>query len=142
MRFEIIAVAFAMGLGAIVFGLGSVDPSRISLSGAIKLDGEPLERGTIRFILVSGADQPVADVAFIHLGDYAIARSDSMVPGTYLVRISGLGEEAMSAAAGPAEADGATSRPETVPARYNQESVLRVNIPRNGAHQLDFNLKR
>jgi hypothetical protein len=139
---HIAAAAFAVGLIAVFFGVGGVDSSRLSLSGVVKLDGKPLEWGEIRFILVSHADQPVSDVAFIEQGEYAIPHSRTLVPGTYMVKISGRDGQPGSLSAGLADPARAPVPQEPVPPQFNENSVLSVTLSRLGSHRLDFDLMR
>ncbi len=139
-RLCLIAAALWIGLGAICFGVGGDDPSRVSLFGNVNLDGAPLGRGTIIFLLVSPSTQPVSASAMIHHGHFAVDDSSFLVPGTYIVKISGLGIEGVLVPAGQA-ADG-YPRVEPLPDRFNKKSELEVVIPHGGSRHLEFNLKR
>ena len=99
-RLSVIAAALWIGLGAIFFGVGGDDPSHVALVGNINVDGQPLDRGTISFFLVSPTTQPVSGGAFIRHGRFTLDQASALVPGRYLVRVSGLGVEAMLALAG------------------------------------------
>jgi hypothetical protein len=104
-----------------------VDSSPISITGTVLLNGQPLSRGTIRF-LSEQTEQPACDVSLIQDGEYVIPDSASLIPATYEVRVSGLDEKATFASQEP------------LPARYNSESVLRVKIKRGGSHRFNFEL--
>lgn len=113
-----------MALGPKVF----VEDAPISISGYVTLDGKPLKIGTIRFFS-EGTPQPACDVSLIEDGEYSISNSESLVPATYQVHISGLGANPPLDAAEP------------LPSRYNQNSILRVEIKRKGSHRFNFELK-
>jgi hypothetical protein len=123
----ILVAALAIGVVAVESRI-SADSSPISVSGKVLLNGQPLSKGTIRFFS-EGTPQPACDVSLIHGGEYLISDSQSLVPATYEVRVSGLDNLAK------------VELPEPIPARYNSQSVLRVEIKRGGGHRFDFDLK-
>lgn len=139
-RLGLIAAALWVGLGAVCFGVGGDDPSRVSLLGSIKHDGEPLDHGTIHFFLVPEPAQPITACALIHHGRFVINDSDTLVPGRYMVKVSGLGINALSVPAGRERE--ALLLKEPLHARYNEKSELEVVIPHGGTRHLEFNLKR
>ena len=139
-RLGVLAASLWIGLGAICFGVGGDDPSRVSILGSVKVDGEPLDRGTIYLLLVSPSTHPASGSAFIHHGHFAINETDSLVPGTYMVKISGLGVEALAVPAGQEAV--ALSQTEPLPDRYNEKSELEVVIAHGGTRHLAFDLKR
>ena len=138
--FCVILTAFALGMVAVLCGVGGDDPSRISLAGTVSLDGAPLE-GTIRFVLVSDSDRPHVDVSLIEHGEYAIPSSDSLVPGTYLVQIRTYAQEATTFSHRRIGDQPRQAPNLRVPSRYNEQSVLRVKIERGGLSKFDFDLK-
>jgi hypothetical protein len=121
---------FSVGMVAVFCGLGGDDTSRVSVAGRVRIDGTPLESGSIRFISSLEADQPHVDEALIQNGEYAISGSDSLVPGTYMIQIiSDAHEEAP------------TNPQSHVLARYNEQSLLRVKIHSSGLNRFDLDLK-
>jgi len=120
--------AFTIGLVAVESTI-SADNSPISISGTILMNGEPLARGSIRFVS-EGTPQPACDVGLIANGQYYIPNSEALVPATYNVQVSGLDET------------GAVFQPESLPSQYNRQSILRVEVKRGGSHRFDFELKR
>jgi hypothetical protein len=123
-RLGIITAALWIGLGAVIFGVGGDDPSRISLVGSVKVDGKPLNHGTICFFLVTEPSQPVSDGTTVHHGEFALLDSSTLVPGTYSVWINGIDEGA-----------------KPLPDRFNSKSVLDVVITHGGTCHLAFDLK-
>ena len=93
-RLSVIAADLRIGLGAVLFGEGGDDPSRISLFGTVNVDGKPLERGTIGFFLISPSPKDVSGGGLIDRGRFVLNNSDSLVPGTYLVVIRQLPDTA------------------------------------------------
>jgi hypothetical protein len=140
MRFSIVLAAFVPVLVMVGFGAGVDGPSRLSISGRVSIDGSPFARGTIRFLGMSESGQFTGDVSSIDDGDFAIVSSETLEPGTYLVKINSVG--AGGAAAHRVRAGGRLpTAQEWIPSRYNDESVLRVEITRGGYQRFDFDLK-
>ncbi len=139
-HFGLLFVAFTLGLMALSLTIGGTDPSWLTVTGTVKVNGKPLDRGIIRFM---GASQthPTAVGALIGDGSYEIRTSQLLVPDTYQIQISGLGLEATPVPQGQ-EIEAAQPAPrEWIPARYNSASVLNVQITRGGSHRFNFDLK-
>ena len=134
-RLGIITASLWVALGAVFFGVGGDDPSRVTLVGTVKVDGRPLDHGTIRFFLKPLLKQPVLDVGGIDRGHFTLEGRSPLVPGTYCVWILGQVKQGVSVPAGQDAAE------VPLPDRYNTKSELEVVIPHNGTHHLDFNLK-
>jgi hypothetical protein len=135
-RLSVIAAALWIGLGAIFFGVGGDSPSRVSLFGSVKLDGAPLDHGTIYFLRLDSS-QPASGASKISHGHFSVGDDDLLEPGTYEVRISGLDVIVVREAQG----EGATVQADPVPDCYNFKSVIQVVIPRGGSRHLEFDLK-
>jgi hypothetical protein len=120
--------AFTIGLIAVEMRIAA-DTSPISITGNVTMNGQPLTRGTIRF-LSENTPSPACDVSLIEDGGYAIPSSETLVPAIYQVQVSGLDEI------------GTVHMPEPLPSQYNRQSVLRVEIRRGGSHHFNFDLKR
>jgi hypothetical protein len=136
----VILIAFALGTVAAFCRVGGADPSRISVTGSVMLDGRPLKRGTIQFIF-KPFDGLHMDVTLIEDGDYAITNSGNLISGTYKVSIrSDLPEPRLGQIR--QGADGIPpSEQYLVSSRYNDHSVLEVEISRRGLSKFDFDLK-
>lgn len=65
---------------------GSRGPRRVSVSGAVSIDGQALESGTIRF-LPTGNNTGPAVSGLIHSGEYHLNGESGPVPGEYRVAI-------------------------------------------------------
>jgi hypothetical protein len=139
-RLGIIATALWIGLGATFLGVGGNDPSRVALVGSVKVDGKPLDHGTICFFLTSPSVSQVFGVGSIQHGHFKLLDSNSLRPGTYSVRISGRAEKTVSVPARQTAGD--VPQFEPLPERFNEKSVLEVAILRGGTCHLDFDLKR
>lgn len=106
----------------------AVDDSQISITGGILVNGQPLKSGTVRFFS-EGTPQPACDVALVRNGEYTISGSETLVPAVYEVRISSL------------EGNEKPEAHESLPSRYNSQSVIRVRIKKGGNHRFNFDLK-
>jgi len=96
-----------------------------SVHGKVTLDGQPVTMGSIVF-LQAGAEGRKAAAA-IEQGIYSIPASDKLLPGSYRVEISWhkpTGRRIASADPGMT----AEETREAVPAKYNSESTLTVEI--------------
>jgi hypothetical protein len=112
---------------------------RVPIAGTVTLDGGPLPQGMIQFDPAPGTTGPTA-AGEIRGGKFAIEKAQGPVPGKYQVRISGRPPASIK----EGEAPGGTPRPkpEPVPAKYNAESSLEVEVPAGGSLALEFALKK
>jgi hypothetical protein len=108
--------------------------ARGTVSGAVKLDGEPLKRGIIRFVPVDGksqtADAGIADGKFtatVPLGEMAVEITAPKVVGKH---------KAYDTPDSPVVEDVV----ELLPARYNVRSELRMTVQK-GSQEKVFELK-
>jgi hypothetical protein len=133
----LICLATMVGCG------GSNDPySRVPISGTVKLDGQPLERGY--FIFEPKNDEPTQSGGMISNGAFEVPREKGPVPGTYSVAIfSGADDPAAKApaatAAGSAAA-GSSRGGERVPRKFNIETTLVREVTADGENKFDFDL--
>ena len=112
---------------------------RQAVTGTITLDGQPLGDGAIRLERPALYAAGKAVGATVRHGSFAISRDQGPTPGTYRVRIySSSGVEAPSAAG---QTDG-YQRPmaERLPAIYNTNSELRVDVTAEGPNRFRFEL--
>lgn len=119
-------------------GVGEGQPG-IRVVGMVCGDGIPLDRGTIRLCSVSG--EPLIGVgAFIKAGEFVIESSQGLIPGEYMVQVSGHGEAEMKALA-RGQQDGSIPTPEDpIPACYNLRSKMVVKLSEASPHRLDVDL--
>lgn len=110
-------------------------PQRYALSGSVNLDGQPLEEGAISFRPEEGTPGPSAGGA-INEGAFSIPASGGPLAGRFRVEIS---------ASRPGESfvpgmDGqmVPAYEQFLPARYNSESELRVDVGASGKNSFDF----
>jgi hypothetical protein len=138
-----------LALAAVLFPLSGCNrdtgPTRVSVTGEVLLDGEPLPEGMIRFIpdpSVSGS----AVAAKIERGKFSLRRREGPVEGKYRVEIEATGhqdfpiddEEAFAAAFARQPRKPLGENP--VPMAYNERSQLTEEIIAPGPLELRFEL--
>src|SRR5262245_24328187 len=77
---------------SLVLGCGPKS-DRLAVSGAVTLDGTPLEAGSIRFDS-SGGQKVVSSGALIKGGEYYVPQEKGLPPGKYRVQITSPDENA------------------------------------------------
>jgi len=111
--------------------------SRQTIEGTVTVDERPLEQGYINFRPASQAKGPPVG-GQIAQGNYAI-RPQSPLEGAFRVEITALGKT------GQKTSDGAGARidieGQILPARYNTESTLQVEIKPQQRNEFKFPLK-
>ncbi|VTS02021.1 hypothetical protein [Tuwongella immobilis] len=126
-----------------MFGIGLVGCTppplpRCELQGTLLLDEKPVEAGTVSLISTTAKDGPSYGGP-IQNGKYRIYADTGLQPGTYRVEIrwsKPTGEKNPDAGYGQS----ADIFAEAIPAKYNSESTLTVEI-REGENIADFNLQ-
>lgn len=122
-------------------GCGSGDSlGRSAVSGRITFDGEPVEHGSIQFS-PHGGQGAVGSGALIADGKYAIPAAKGLPPGKYLVRIFSVERSAVDR---PAEPPGPVVPPpakQQIPAQYNVQSQLIVEVTADGTNRFDFDMQ-
>ncbi len=130
-------------IGLIVFvglvGCGSSDGlDRRAISGIVTLDGRPLADGAIH--LEPEPNQSSTAVgATIRRGEFAIARDQGPIPGSYRVRIYASSGVQSPPAKGQTER---TRRPmvEVLSDAYNIQTLLRADVTARGPNRFRFEL--
>jgi hypothetical protein len=133
MCFQGILSSFALCALIGVAGCGAT--SSATVHGKVTLDGEPVATGSIVF-LSAGSGSKAA--AAIEQGVYAVSTQDKLAPGSYRVEISWrkpTGKKVASADPGIV----IDETREAVPAKYNTDSTLAVEIG-TGDVEKDFDL--
>ncbi|MFI4852675.1 MAG: carboxypeptidase-like regulatory domain-containing protein [Gimesia chilikensis] len=116
-------------------GNSAQKPELAEVTGTVTLDGKPLSDAIIDFFPQSAADKSqsrASSAATDTEGKYTLRYDNNTtgaIPGEHLVRIS--------KPDGEAEVAG----PETLPARYNEQTTLQVTVSKTAPNQIDFDLK-
>jgi len=123
-----------------VIGCGPAS-DRLPISGAITLDGKPLDSGSIQFTS-KGRGKLMASGAMIVNGEFSIPREKGLPPGTYFVEISSPDTQAPLAAyqAGPGQPRLPPTAPERIPAEYNANRTIEVTA--DGENHFTFDIAR
>ena len=112
-------------------------PRRASVSGNVRVDGQPVARGAINFIPVEGTHGPTAG-APIENGRYAIGRVKGVTVGRNRVTVS-CPQKTGRKIPGRLGDDAVDEWAESLPAHYNTHSTLVREIS-PGSNELDFDL--
>ncbi|MGP0067914.1 MAG: hypothetical protein ACLQGP_30515 [Isosphaeraceae bacterium] len=135
-------VAGLMAIGCSGGG-GGDDKPREPVSGTVTLDDQPLTEGIILFAPVGNAAEAVASATGkIEDGKFSIPREQGPVPGSYKVSITAanLPEGRVKIDLKKSKKKAATKQ-ETIPAKYNSQTTLKVDIPKGGKSDLSFSLQ-
>jgi hypothetical protein len=136
------ALLLVLTAPVLLAGCGLSDElSREAVFGTVTLNGQPLKKAMIVFepSLMgpsTGASGLIVD------GRYSIAKAWGAAPGEYRVLIFAGQTEAVPVKAEISEDSPPAPPPnEPIPARYNQESDISVEVLRNARNQFDLELK-
>ncbi len=123
-------------------GCGDGKPRRYEISGTVRLQGQPLDEGSIQFVAKSPEASPSG--APIERGAYRVPKSHGLTSGIYEVRISS-GERGtdIRKEMDPEQAGGEPYpiARERIPPRYNTKSELKIEVKDSGPFTFDFDLK-
>ena len=126
---------------AVLCGCSEVNPRQM-VSGMITLDGTPLDEGVIEFhSLESLSGLPATNGgAIISEGIYEIPAELGLVPGSYRVLItSGDGKTPDSPDGIPGPSGNFVSK-DRIPAKFNRNSELKVQVAENADNKFDFDI--
>lgn len=135
-------VLSGLSIAVLANGCGSQSGlERPAVSGAVLLDGKPIESGTISFVPAPGSKGPAAG-GIIKTGKYSIADGNGAAVGTARVEIHSSKMTGKMIKVGSPMPPGTMIEEtvEAVPAKYNTDSTLTVDI-KAGANTHDFDLK-
>jgi hypothetical protein len=127
----------AVGISALT-GCGQHDQwERVVVSGMVTYNGQPVEKGQIRFIPAEGTSGPIT-VDPIDLGKYDTTNTGGVPVGTHRIEIVGYSaKEYATASTGP----GAPPVRQLLPKKYNSQTKLKETIDLSQTERtLDFNL--
>lgn len=139
------ALARMMLIGLLPFaGCNSSDGfARVPVKGQVKLGGQPLAEGVIRFIPEKAvAGQTVQ--AVVKNGEYQLDRTTGPVSGKHRVEIEATGYLPFALDDDLAHAAYIKTHgrlpPQPIPPQYNLQSTLSAEIPAEGKENLDYDL--
>jgi hypothetical protein len=133
---------FRFLLGVIALGMlsGCGDPQkRQTITGEVKLKGQPVEEGIIHFEPMDG--QETGDSATIVKGKYQIPKGKGLSPGKYKVSIyAGNGMSGAGNASPDSPNAGLKLPKERIPPEYNEQSKLVKEVTKSGPNKFDFEI--
>lgn len=113
---------------------------RQEISGEVKLKGQPIVDGVIRFEPVDG--QGTGEGAQIDKGKYRIPKDKGLSPGKYRVHIwAGDGRSGVGNASPDSPNAGVRPGQERVPAEYNDKSNVIKEVVKGADNRFDFDIK-
>lgn len=132
--FCLLIACFLGGL-VLVGGCGKAGTSA-TLSGEVRYQGQPVEKGSIRLDPVEGGREPVATQ--IIGGKYSFDASSGLVAGTY--RVSIFGTRVVGTTDDPETGQKVEQTHQYIPDKYNTKTVLEVTL-KGGANSQNFELE-
>jgi hypothetical protein len=133
-----IVIACLAGLG-LWAGCSGDSSGRYAISGTVKLDGAPLDKGNISFQPVEGG--LTSSGAVISQGEYSIPRDKGLPVGKYRVEINAAGAGGGNPTAADAAPGDAPPPPkELIPAEWNESSTHTIEVKKEGPFVFPFEI--
>ncbi len=126
---SVLACCVSLGCG------GSLpdEPERVTVSGTVTYDGQPVADGEVRFVPTKGTEAPSSS-AVISGGAYKAEFKGGVPVGIHRVEIRGYRPKAGGAAEEtPGMAAGETLKEQYLPAKYNAKSELELTVESGSA---------
>ena len=122
----------------IALGCSQADQDRrAEVSGAVRVNGEPLATGSITFRPTAGNDGPTAGGAIAN-GQYHVVRAKGVTLGKNQVVIQSTVKTGRQVGGSRGVLE--DEQVQAIPARYNDQSEIVCDV-QPGSNQLDFDLK-
>jgi hypothetical protein len=118
-------------------GCSKVDT--IGLEGEVTFDGQPVTTGTISFE-PQDTNTGTFVATTVQDGKYALLAEKGVKPGFYRIRISA--PDLSRAPPQAAQAEGSVVIPELIPAAWNANSEVTIEVTADGEHRFDFRIPR
>jgi hypothetical protein len=116
---------------------------RLAVTGEVKLDGAPLDDGSIR-LTSTGSGKLFASGAMIQNGKFQIPQEKGLPPGTYRVEISSPDTSVPPVVykGAPGEPTLPPTAPERIPPEYNSNSKHSIEVTTDGDNDFKFDIVR
>lgn len=137
-----LALALFVGIGCLTydFAAGLFNPIR-GISGTVRLAGRPLSKGVVQFVSLDPIDSWALE-GVIKNGRYEIPEEYGLAPARYQVVFSSIGPEDLQRMVdAKARGEDPPVVQEEVPARFNRNSEVRVDLRSGGFLHADFDLR-
>jgi hypothetical protein len=124
-----------------VVGCGGDPLHKVTVSGSVSYDGQPIERGTIRFTPIGDTPGP-ASAAEITTGKYSMEARGGVPAGRHRVEIEAFATGDRDSADEATQFLGAERGQQFLPDVFNRNSQLEIDVDdARGAFQHDFHLR-
>jgi hypothetical protein len=132
---------FTFGLTGLLLVLAGCGPDdgRLSVSGKITFQGEPLGHGAIEF-LYTGDRRGAASGAMIKDGKYVVPKEHGLQPGVYRVVITSPPTSEVSKAAPGMGTPRTGPPPDRIPVSFNTESEVTIEVKPGQPNTFDFTI--
>lgn len=128
-------LALSMLCLGLCLGCGKKDPRR-PLSGTVTFQGKALDQGTITLLATTGQPGPVCG-ALIRQGRFDVSADQGVLPGTYRVTFSS-GDPGKTVSPEEYGQGGNPPAVERIPAKFNTESDVTIEVKASGANKFEF----
>jgi hypothetical protein len=114
---------------------------RLEITGMVKLDGVPLDLGSIR-LTSTNTEKLFASGATIENGEFIVPQQKGLPPGTYVVAISAPDTKApmVRHKTAPGEPELPPTAPERIPAEYNSGKHT-IDVSADSENHFEFDIK-
>lgn len=131
--------AGVMICSCLLSGCGGASSPYQPVTGAVKFQGQPIDEGSIQFC-TAGAQPVVVGGSMIRGGKYELPQTHGLAPGSYVVRITSP-ERIANTEKSSTEMMAPFRTRERIPAKYNTESELKIEVHADKRAEFDFDLK-
>ena len=118
-------------------------PGMVTVHGSVSHLGQPLEKGSIRFVPIEGTKGPTSGADIVD-GTYTVVNRGGVPFGTHRVEIRAQRVDENAAPVGefvPGYEPGEKPLMQYLPVQYNQQSQLRCVVPEDAKdHEANFDL--
>jgi hypothetical protein len=115
---------------------------RLEVTGTVKLNGVPLDEGSIRLTSV-GTERLFASGAVIENGEFTVPQEKGLPPGTYVVEISSpdANTPPVRPRVRPGEPPLPPLAPERIPPEYNTEGKHTIEVSADSENHFEFDIQ-
>ncbi len=131
-----VLVVFVITFSMLV-GCGAGVGKKQSVTGVVKLGGQPLDHGTIQFSPKPGTAGTLSG-AEIKDGNYSVAREQGLDPGVYEVRIYSAEATVTDATAAPGESGPVAE--DRIPPAFNAETTLEYTVAEGQPNEFNVDI--